>query len=206
MTGGMSTSAPAVLRLGCACLLPGASDAHPSPPPGFHPKLPANQTPTMCRPREDVEAAARAAAQQDAALARALERSWRVGGMLLKAEDEELQRIGALGQAAELIARLCPLLACAANKQHRGRCGSRACYSYHLCTVLTVKVEPAGGAALRSDNHTCHCGSPACSESCCDLLKPGLCPAPLPNACPACQLAEELMSASWRSAAAAAVR
>lgn len=55
------------------------------------------------RPREDVEAAARAAAQQDAALARALERSRRVGGMLLKAKDEELQRIGQL--ADELLAR-----------------------------------------------------------------------------------------------------
>ena len=51
----------------------------------------------------DTEAAAAAAARQDPAIARALDRSRRVGGLLLKREQEELAAVEEL--AKEMISR-----------------------------------------------------------------------------------------------------
>lgn len=60
---------------------------------------PAHRPPLQ---QQDADAAALASARQDAELARALDRSRRVGGMLLKAESEEMGAVSAL--AEELLA------------------------------------------------------------------------------------------------------
>lgn len=93
----------AVGRLGCMERTDSTCVATPPPPHPLSRHPVSSLHPPPSRPREDAEAAALAAARQDRDLAHALDRSRRVGGLLLKAEDEELGRVGAL--ADELLAR-----------------------------------------------------------------------------------------------------
>ncbi len=61
------------------------------------------RTPLVCRAPKREHHEAELIARQDKSLAQALERSRRVGGMLLKREDEELREISKL--ADEMIQR-----------------------------------------------------------------------------------------------------